>query len=88
MFPAMSLPAIDDLPDVEPVAQDVSQPASWTIERCARERTVIVAPRNQPPPLVRLTLDVRLTRFALGIERVEFQVEVMFGRLARVDRAA
>src|SRR6185369_7552451 len=35
-----------------------------------------------------LTHDVSLTRFSLGIERVEGEVEVMFGRFARVDGAA
>ena len=37
---------------------------------------------------MRLALDVGLAGLALGIERVEGEVEIMFGRFARVDRAA
>ena len=37
---------------------------------------------------MRLAFDVGLAGFALGIEGVEGEVEIMLGRLARVDRAA
>ena len=37
---------------------------------------------------MRLALDIGLAGLALGIERVEFQVEIMIGGFARVDRAA
>src|SRR5215470_12890380 len=43
---------------------------------------------DEPPSLVGLALDIGLAGFALGIERVEFEVEIMLGRFARVDRAA
>ncbi len=35
-----------------------------------------------------LALYICLAGLALGIERVEFEVEIMFGRLAGVDRTA
>jgi len=35
-----------------------------------------------------LALDERLARFALGVERIEFLFEAVFGRLAGVDGAA
>ena len=37
---------------------------------------------------MRLALDVGLASFPLGVERVEGEIEIMLGRLARVDRAA
>jgi hypothetical protein len=37
--------------------------------------------------LVRLTLYICLAGLSLGIERVEFEIEVMLGRLPRVDGA-
>ena len=37
---------------------------------------------------MRLALDVGLAGLALRIERVEGEIEIMFGRFARVDRAA
>ena len=61
---------------------------SGPLERGAGECTVIVAAWNQPPALVRLALDIGLTRLALGIERAEGKVEVMLARLAGIDRTA
>src|ERR1700730_9064481 len=37
---------------------------------------------------MRLALDIGLAGFPLGIERVEFEIEIMLGRFAGVDRAA
>ena len=37
---------------------------------------------------MRLALDISLAGLALGIERVEFEIEIVLGRFARVDRAA
>ena len=37
---------------------------------------------------MRLAFDIGLAGFALGVERVEGEVEIMFGRFAGVDRAA
>jgi hypothetical protein len=37
---------------------------------------------------MRLALDIGLAGLVLGIERVEFEVEIVLGRFAGVDRAA
>src|SRR2546423_13712967 len=37
---------------------------------------------------MRLALDISLAGLALGIERVEFEIEIVLGRFAGVDRAA
>jgi hypothetical protein len=58
------------------------------VEGGTREPAIVVAIRNQAPALMRLALDIGLAGFPLGIERVEFEVEIMLGRLAGVDRAA
>ena len=58
------------------------------VERGAREAAVVVVVGNQAPALMRLALDVGLAGLALGIERVEFEIEIMLGRFAGVDRAA
>ena len=58
------------------------------LERGAGECTVVVAAGDQPPAFVRLTPDIGLARLALGIERVEGKLEIVLGRLARIDRAA
>jgi len=43
---------------------------------------------DQGPTFVNLALDVSFAGLPLGIQRVEFQIEVMFGRFASVDSAA
>jgi hypothetical protein len=37
---------------------------------------------------MRLALDIGFAGLPLGIERVEFEIEIMLGRFAGVDRAA
>src|SRR5271166_5262415 len=37
---------------------------------------------------MRLALDISLASFALGVERVEGEIEIVLGRFARVDGAA
>ncbi len=59
-----------------------------TLERGAGETAVVEPASNEPPALMRLALDVSLAGFALRVERVEGEVEIMLGRFARVDRAA
>jgi hypothetical protein len=44
--------------------------------------------RQRQPALVGLALDVSLAGFALGVEGVEGEIEIMLGRFVRVDRAA
>src|SRR5450756_1962565 len=56
--------------------------------RTARDAAIVIAVSNESPALMGLALDVGLAGLALGIERVELEVEIMLGRLAGVDRAA
>src|SRR5216684_3241851 len=58
------------------------------VEGGARESAIVVVVGDEPPALMGLALDVGLAGLALGVERVEFEVEIMLGRLAGVDRAA
>src|ERR1700730_16898313 len=58
------------------------------IERRAGEGAIIEAVGNEPPAFMRLALDIGLAGFALGVEGVEGEIEIMLGRFARVDRAA
>src|SRR5215470_17671397 len=69
---------------------DVSQQRlqGRAVERGAGEGAIVVPVGYQAPALVSLTLYIGLTRLALGVERVEFEVEIMLGRLAGVDRTA
>src|SRR5262245_61033616 len=61
---------------------------SGAVHRGARQAAVVVMVGDEPPSLVSLALDVGLARLALGIERVEFEIKIMLGRLARIDCAA
>ena len=58
------------------------------VEGGSREAAIIIAVRNEALALMRLALDVGLAGLALGIERVEFEIEIVLGRFAGVDRAA
>jgi hypothetical protein len=68
------------------VGQEVLQ--SWAVDGGPREAAVIVALRDEPPAFMRLAFDVGFAGLPLGIERVEFKVEIMLGRFAGVGRAA
>ena len=59
-----------------------------TIERGAGEPAIVIVLGQQAPALMGLALHIGLAGFALGIERVEGEVEVMLGRFAGVDGAA
>src|SRR5262249_47216790 len=54
----------------------------------AGEATIVVAIRVEAPALMRLALDIGLAGLALGIERVELEVEIMLARFAGIDRTA
>ena len=56
------------------------------IHAAAGEAAIVVVIRQTHPAFVLLAGDERLGRLALGIERVEFQVEAFFAGLAGVDR--
>ena len=58
------------------------------IQRSAGKAAVVEPLPNQYPAFMRLTLDIGLTGFPLGVQRVEGQIQIVLGRLARVDRAA
>ena len=58
------------------------------LQRGAGEAAIVEAVRDQAPALMRLALDIGLAGFALGVEGVEGEIEIMLGRFARIDRAA
>src|ERR1700689_1820427 len=84
--------AIDlvDHNDVDLAGPDLGQEElqGGPAEGGSAERAIVIMVRNEPPPLVRLALDVGLAGFALGVQRVELQVEVIIGGFPGVDRAA
>ena len=58
------------------------------VERGSREPAIIVAIRVEAPALMRLALNIGLASLPLRLERVELKIQIMFGRLSSVDRAA
>src|SRR6202035_40699 len=90
--PPMIREAIDlvDHHGVDLAAPDIGQEVlqGRAGEGGTRKPAIVVAIRNQAPALMRLALDIGLAGFPLGIERVEFEIEVVLGRFAGVDRAA
>src|SRR3984893_9139998 len=80
---------VDD-DDVDLLGSDLVQHGleGGPIERRAGEGAIIEAVGNEPPALVGLALDIGLAGFALGVEGVEGEIEIMLGRFARGDRAA
>ncbi len=57
------------------------------IHASAGVAAIVVVIRQALPPLGFLTGDVRLARFALRVQRIEFLLESLLGALARVDGA-
>ena len=57
------------------------------IHRPAGEAAVVVVIPDQSPALVRLALDVGLTRLPLGVEGIEILLKSLVGRDARIDGA-
>jgi hypothetical protein len=68
------------------IGQEVLQ--GRAIDGGTREPAIVVAIRNPAPALMRLALDRGLAGLALGIARVEGEIEIALGRFAGVDRAA
>src|SRR5271157_1539564 len=58
------------------------------IQRSAGQAAVVESIPDQSPAFMRLALDIGLTGLPLGVKRVEGQIQIVLGRLARVDRAA
>ena len=75
---------------VDPTRRDVGeQPLqSGPIHRCAREPAVVITLRQAHPAFVPLAVDEGLASLALGLQRVEFLLEPLFGRFTSVDRTA
>jgi hypothetical protein len=80
---------IDD-DDVDPSGLHIGQKLlqRWPLHRPAREAAVVIVIPNQSPALMRLALNVGLTRLPLGVEGVEILFEALICRDARIDRAA
>ena len=76
--------------DVDLAGPDIGQQAlqGRAVEGGTREAAIVVVVGDQAPALMRLALDIGLAGLALGIERVELEIEIMLGRFAGVDRAA
>ena len=81
---------VDD-DDVDLAGPDLVQQGlqGRAIQRSAGQ-PAIVEPISgtQHPAFMRLALDIGLAGLSLGVERVEGEIEIVLGRLARVDRAA
>jgi hypothetical protein len=58
------------------------------VQGTSRYPAIVELAWNQPPALVGVALYICLAGLPLGIQRVELQVQVMFGRFAGVDGAA
>jgi hypothetical protein len=79
-----------DHDDVDLAATDMVQQLleGWAVQGGAGQPAIIIPRPDQPPALVGLALDVGLAGLALGIQRVELEVEIMLGGFAGVDGAA
>jgi hypothetical protein len=71
--------------DVDLLGSDLFQQGleGRPIERRAGEGAIIEAVGNEPPALVGLALDIGLAGFALGVEGIECEIEIMLSRFAR-----
>jgi len=87
--PGQAVDLVDN-DDVDLAVADIAQQSLQrrTVQRGARQAAIVIPGPDQPPALVGLTLDVGLAGLPLGIQGIEFQVEIMVGRFARVDGAA
>jgi hypothetical protein len=79
-----------DHDDVDLAAADILQELlqGGAVEGGAGQASIVIAGPDQSPPLVGLTLDIGLAGLALGVERIELEIEIMFGGFTGVDRAA
>jgi hypothetical protein len=58
------------------------------VEGGAGETAIVIMLRDEAPAFMRLALDIGFAGLPLGVERVEFKIEIMLGRFAGIDRAA
>ena len=63
-------------------------PQGRPLQAATRVAAVVVSLRSQAPALMSLALDVGFRGLALVVERVEFLLEPLLGRLAGVDGTA
>jgi transcriptional regulator with XRE-family HTH domain len=79
-----------DHDDVDLAATDMVQQLleGWAVQGGAGQAAIVISRADQPPALVGLALDVGLAGLALGIQRVELEVEIMLGGFAGLDRTA
>src|SRR5271166_5258493 len=87
--PCQPVDFVDD-EDVDFFGPDLVQQSlqGWALERGAGKAAIVEFVADEPPAFMRLALDIGLASFALGVERVEGEIEIVLGRFARVDRAA
>src|SRR5271168_1433831 len=57
------------------------------LQGCSGQAPIIIPAADEPPAFVGLTLYVGFAGLALGVERVELEVEIMFGGFAGIDCA-
>jgi hypothetical protein len=60
----------------------------WAIHVAASKSNFVVVIWKTDPTFVLLANNECLSRFSLGVQRVEFELKPLFARLAGVDRAA
>ncbi len=79
-----------DHDDIDLAAADIAQQPlqGRAVQGGTGQAAIVIAGPDQPPALLGLTLDIGLAGLPLGVEGIEFEVEIMLGRLARVDGAA
>jgi hypothetical protein len=84
-----SVHLVDD-DDIDLPAADVAQQLlqGRAVQRGPGQSAIIVPRPDEPPALVGLALGIGLASLSLRVERIEFEVKVMFGRFAGVDCAA
>jgi hypothetical protein len=75
---------------VDPPRLDIGeQPLEgWPNHRAAGTAVVVVTIPNQSPTLVCLVLDVGLALLPLGVEGIEFLLEPLLGREARIGQCS
>jgi hypothetical protein len=80
---------IDDK-NVDPAGSDLGEQflEGRALERRPGKRPIVKPAVYEAPAFMRLALYISLASLPLRLERVEFKIEIMLGRLSRVDRAA
>jgi hypothetical protein len=87
--PGQAVDLVDD-DDVDLAVANIVQQRlqRGPVQGGAGQAAIVIPGPDQPPALMGLALDIGLAGLALGVERIELEVEIMLGRFARVDGAA